>query len=303
MVEQLLPANVKLTSEKDLPKQIIKGNHFMLETQLQRQKVLRRFCKKYQVPYENLEYNRNFLYSDAKKFIYCRIPKVACKTWKKILGYVQGRFDSPYNVSLFELYSFKYPYLATLINKGDSDGVEERKDGYFSFMFSRHPFDRLFSAYRNKIQSPLEGLENYLLKLGPRIMTLNGKDPATHAKKMINGTDYLDVSFEEFVTYVLKARLLDPHWDHQVKICHLCNYPFAYLGKFETMATDANKLFDMLDIQIDKLPEDGQYNTESHQFMKDHYAKLPKALIEEVYEFYKDDFLAFGYDKNEYFTM
>ena len=71
----------------------------MLETQLQRQKVLRKFCKKYQVPYEKLLYNRNFLYSDEKKFVYCRIPKVACKTWKKILGYVEGHFDSPYNVS------------------------------------------------------------------------------------------------------------------------------------------------------------------------------------------------------------
>ena len=191
--------------------------------------------------------------------------------------------------------------MANLVD--NEEDIEERKDGYFSFVLSRHPFDRLFSAYRNKIQNPVEGLESYLKSFGPRIIRLNGKKPATHPKKLINGTEYLDISFEEFATYVLKASRLDPHWDRQVEICHICNYPFTYLGKFETMSTDANKLFDMLDIQIDKLPEDGQYNTDSHQFMKDHYAKLPKTLIREIYEFYKNDFLAFGYDKNEYFTV
>ena len=35
---------------------------------------------------------------------------------------------------------------------------------HFSFMFSRHPFDRLFSVYRNKFMDPdpYGGVANYL---------------------------------------------------------------------------------------------------------------------------------------------
>ena len=71
---------------------------FFKETQKERQKKMDSFCKNYTVP-KDLNYNKNFIFSDKKSFTYCRVPKAACKTWKKIVGYVEGFFDSPFNVS------------------------------------------------------------------------------------------------------------------------------------------------------------------------------------------------------------
>ena len=72
---------------------------FIRETQNERQKKMDSFCENYNVPIKDLSYNKNFIFSDKKSFTYCRVPKAACKTWKKIVGYVEGFFDSPFNVS------------------------------------------------------------------------------------------------------------------------------------------------------------------------------------------------------------
>jgi len=63
-----------------------------------RNKIMQRYCRKQELS-TNLRYGGNFLYSDTKKFVYCRVPKVACKTWKKIIGYLEGLYESPYEVS------------------------------------------------------------------------------------------------------------------------------------------------------------------------------------------------------------
>ena len=49
---------------------------------------------------QSLGYGESFFYNDKRKFVFCRIPKVACTTWKKVLAYTLDMVDSPFNVSL-----------------------------------------------------------------------------------------------------------------------------------------------------------------------------------------------------------
>ena len=68
------------------------------------------------------------------------------------------------------------------------------------------------------------------------------------------------------------------------------------------MARDANMLFEKLGVtEVNKLPEDGQYDHKAADYLRQAYAKLPKKLVDDIYEFYKVDFEAFGYDRHEYF--
>ena len=141
----------------------------------------------------------------------------------------------------------------------------------------------------------------YLRNLGPKIVNMNKQDPATHPKKMLYGKEYLDVSFEDFARYVLTGVNKDKHWALQTTTCHICKYKFSFLGKFETMSRDANQLFDLLGIDIERLPEDGQYSTDANALMRSYYNKLPRQLIDQIYKFYIDDFMAYGYGRHDYF--
>ena len=110
------------------------------------------------------------------------------------------------------------------------------------------------------------------------------------------------ISFEQFVRFVLKAGPdFDDHWRPQTRICHVCDVQYTYLGKFETLERDANKLFDILNETI-TFPKQSEYSLKTTLMLAEYYAKLPTRLLKDIYRFYEYDFLAFGYDP-DYFTL
>ena len=72
------------------------------QTQRERQSKMEKFCSQHMYD-QSLEYGESFFYNDKRKFIFCRIPKVACTTWKKVLAYTLDMVDSPFNVSLYQV--------------------------------------------------------------------------------------------------------------------------------------------------------------------------------------------------------
>ena len=66
---------------------------------------------------------------------YCRLGKVASSTWLRILNTAVG--DPNPNIRQSKLFRPIFHF-------------RQRHRRYFRFMFVRHPFDRLVSAYRDK---------------------------------------------------------------------------------------------------------------------------------------------------------
>ncbi|XP_066920587.1 carbohydrate sulfotransferase 14-like [Clytia hemisphaerica] len=270
--------------------------------QQQRLSHLKDFCQRRQKNHNNktLKFGDSFIYNDKKKFVYCRIPKVACTTWKKVVLYTLGIVDThPVNTSLNTLYSYRMPYMKDF--KNDTQRIKYMQDNYFSFMLSRHPFDRLFSVYRNKFQNPVVKRASFLHYFGPIILKVTGKNLNTHSKKIRHGIEYYDITFEEFLTFLTMGGYdADDHWTPQTSLCQICKYEFDFIGRFEHLSLDSNKIFKLIQTDINfSISHD--YKQKTTDVLKDVYSKIPRTLLLKVYQVYKYDFDAFGYHPNEYF--
>uniref|UniRef100_A0A7M5VBM6 Carbohydrate sulfotransferase n=1 Tax=Clytia hemisphaerica TaxID=252671 RepID=A0A7M5VBM6_9CNID len=281
-----------------------KQNQSPGDGQIQRLTHIREFCRRREKNHNNktLKFGDSFIYNDKKKFVYCRIPKVACTTWKKVVLYTLGIVNThPVNTSLDTLYSHRMPYMEDIKNK--TGRIRYIQNHYFSFMFSRHPFDRLFSVYRNKFMDPdpYGGVASYLGYYGPIILRLNGKSPFNHPTRTIGDQKYFDISFEMFLTFLTKGGLnADDHWAPQTSLCQICKYKFDFIGRFEHLSSDSNKIFKRINTDL-TFSIERDYKQRTIDMLKEAYEKIPVKLLIDIFLFYKDDFDAFGYNPNEYF--
>ena len=88
---------------------------------------------------------------------------------------------------------------------------------YFNFIITRHPLERLVSAYRNKIEKPF----------GTHFQTTYGSQMLRMSRKNLTNAQYRagkGVTFKEFVDFVNKIQMgnLDEHWRSVFSLCSIC---------------------------------------------------------------------------------
>jgi hypothetical protein len=146
----------------------------------------------------------------------------------------------------------------------------------YVFTFVRNPYDRILSAYLDKV---CKHKNNYLA-----INKKLGRD--------LNSS----ISFEDFVEYLDIGGVYDNvHWAPQYSMLPDINY-LNYIGKVEFLNQDLIYLTDIL-------------FSNSDSFVLDNYAKNPthaknqketyytQSLKSKIYELYKQDFHFLGYSK------
>ena len=163
-------------------------------------------------------------------------------------------------------------------------------------MFVRHPFERLISAYRNKLLQPYSD-DHYLLKtLGKHIVQTYRKNSTR-----TNNT----CTFAEFVEFLINraakkgSNSFNEHWKPQSLLCDICYTRFDFIGKYETLVEDSRII--LKDIKVAnqyKFPESKTdfYKTRSSEIYQQYMRTTPRENIKKLYEIYKDDFDAFSYD-------
>lgn len=91
-------------------------------------------------------------------------------------------------------------------------------------MFSRDPFVRLISAYRDKFQ---QDNEYFYQNFARKILHLYGKRPDTPKTVKEAIASHIRPSFYNFIQYLLdpqteKNEPFEPHWRQMYRLCHPC---------------------------------------------------------------------------------
>lgn len=131
---------------------------------------------------------------------------------------------------------------------------------YYKFVMYRNPIERLFSAYRSKVQRfPLHGLGhekphyNWL-----RMKIFEYKHKMLYTKwRATRGNDSIWITFSDFIDYWLYGGGLtfDEHFQSIYDLCQPCQIRYNYYGNFRTFTDDAAVLIEHLKANISLLRE------------------------------------------------
>lgn len=165
-----------------------------------------------------------------------------------------------------------------------------------SFLVARNPYERLVSAFRNKI---IGHYGNYSREILARYR---------------NSTALCCPTFQEFVSYVLDefhaGHYLDMHWAPVYSICNPCQVNLTHIIKFETFDRDSSALLQKTNLSHllptnGKLRADNVYSRgpKSASLVDRYLNELTPELLCGIRKLYEIDFDLFQYDKKEYFQF
>jgi len=226
---------------------------------------------------EEADFSR-FIVIEKLKLVFCFIPKVSCTTWKGVLYRAenQGRqiTSNPHRKSLF---SWLKDY-----------NVAERKEilrNYYKAMFVREPFERLASAYRDKVN-----------KVWFKRFVISNKTSEELKKEAA-------VPFSTFIKSVLASNattfpdrgyIEDQHWRSYEQICP-CEVDYDFIGHFENLSEEAPQLLKIIGVD-DYVTFPEYHPSKVKSYVSEYYSQLTKDEIFQLGRLFKLDFKLFGYD-------
>ncbi|CAH1404536.1 unnamed protein product [Nezara viridula] len=221
---------------------------------------------------------------------YCPVYKAGSTTWLHNLCLLNGeREENIKGKQISEVARNLFPEL-------DGELAEMRFPQCKRLLCVRHPFDRILSAYRDKLESrdraPQHGTLHYYKRWGSKI------------RNKFRTSGKIEPTFEEFVKFLLQTDLLaysDDHWIPYNAYCTPCLLRYDYIAKVETLTED--QLFfihsQMLGAWITPSKHHSSKKISSIVAM-DYFSQLTKEQVNNLYQKYKLDFEMFDYSIQPY---
>ncbi|CAH2002319.1 unnamed protein product [Acanthoscelides obtectus] len=172
-----------------------------------------------------------------------------------------------------------------------------------SFLIARHPFERLLSAYRDKLQYALPHTHHQ--KLGQEIIK---KYREKLKKQQQNISQQRWPTFPEFVVYLLDSirsgQAPDMHWAPITQFCTPCMFDFKIIAHTETLQDEQVYLIKVAKLEHLVKPEwRNAGKGATSQNLKKYYSQLTRSQILQLYHFYRYDFELFNYSVQDYLQM
>ena len=256
---------------------------------------IKEVCKKQygsSPPPVNRAYTR-ILVDETNKVLYCVIPKTGCSTWKTLFVNLSGNatlVESGEKIQVhgddINRYGIKY------LNQYSRENREEilMDQSYMRFIVVRNPFDRLVSAFNDKINRTRFGYSN-------------GYSGVIQYRKTTH--DWGRGNFTKFAMFLTEENKpdheeVDVHWAKYEDLCQPCSVHYDFILKLETVDTDLPQFLDIIKANrtfIDNL------NVRNSQRKKtftgrilSEFVKVPEKVVKELYDTYALDFEYFGYN-------
>ncbi|KAH3832324.1 hypothetical protein DPMN_105609 [Dreissena polymorpha] len=165
---------------------------------------------------------------------YCITPKAGCTTWKQIFRFLSGdvrirsTVDTPSDID--RMFVHYYPLKNINATKLIDPVIQARMTHEFSFMISRNPYTRLWSAYIDKFLLPDFWRTDALNMI--RAVRQNASE---YDLKCAN-----NLSFQEFLKFIVIQFPvnLNEHWQPIFKLCNPCRIDYDVIGTQETFLED-----------------------------------------------------------------
>ena len=224
---------------------------------------------------EEADFTR-FIVIKKLKLVFCSIPKVSSTTWKRVLYSAENQREVALRPHRRSLYSWLKDYNVT--------ARKEILKNYYKVMFVREPFERLASAYRDKV--------NDLWLKGFVIPNKTTEELRMEAAVPFS-TFIKSVLSSNATTFPERGYIKDQHWRHYERICP-CEIDYDFIGHFENLGEEAPQLLKIIGVDdYVTFPEYHPSKTTSHVI--DYYSQLTKDEILQLGRLFELDFKLFGY--------
>ncbi|CRK93608.1 CLUMA_CG007138, isoform A [Clunio marinus] len=244
-----------------------------------------------------------FFISPGHGLAWCNVFKAASTTWMYYFNLLAG-YDPKYLqktiTTPLELARKRFP-------RPNIDDLNEAVENSITFLVVREPFERLLSAYRNKME---DGKNPYYKLLGDQIVKKFRTMPIT--KIEIPGP-----TFNEFLQFVVQhyksGGRFDEHWSPIYQFCTPCSINFTLIAKMETFQRDTEYIIRQAGLEtllLNKVPktkEDKITNRSSinntNTVIEKYFSQIDENLLKQILEIYQLDFDLFNYDSTRYLKM
>ena len=263
---------------------------------------------------------------------YCPIFKSATSTWRNhlinLLNLTHGPIEKNQKNDKGEKRRVQMHdtllYLGA-VNPKSRDWINYIKElpaqnNFTGFMVVRHPFERLVSAYRDKLERNNLKEPFYYEKFGKhfvekyREMAIEALGEEYFSKENNFGTPIkvfdnrrpnADLpSFWEFAQSVIDKYKIDEHWVPINEYCSICSpttlKAFHYILKFEELSTEEAYFLEhchwnISEDKVVKLNVNHPDDMPGDKLSQMYFSVLSKTQITQLYEIYELDFLLFNY--------
>ncbi len=253
----------------------------------------KKMCNKMQAPSSRPP---RFYSDEHHGLLFCPMTKVGSTSWLALLVYANNGTKAswpPVHSSRFMSKS-GVPKLSTL----SATARKERLQNSFKWLVVRHPFDRLVSAWRDKLT---KANSPYRKKMGKTIIQRYRKKGKEETRKQ-----YKDVArFDEFVQFLHDTHKGDQHWSQYHKVCSPCSVEWDAILRTETNSEDANIILDRLPTYKKGIPfihshaKNSGYLFQADKDLSEFFSSVSPEAMDYIWKQYGADMRLFGYEWDE----
>ncbi|KAK4029950.1 carbohydrate sulfotransferase 11 isoform X1 [Daphnia magna] len=248
------------------------------------------------------QYSVLYYQFQRKKTVYCPIYKAASTSmlhWLLSMKHINAEYEMKTRhrqiseVARQHYPSIDYPAAAELLK-------EAKK-----WMVVRHPFERILSAYRDKLENSTIGREHGTLhfyeKYGRKIVAKYRKATDNQDETRIEPT------FAEFVSYLIDTDLTlyaDDHWIPYYLFCTPCLINYDVIIQFETLQEDVQLLLNLIgEKRGPSWKHSASVGRSKTELIRSYYGQLSRETIGKLHDKYRIDFELFGYSIDGYLSI
>lgn len=176
-------------------------------------------------------------------------------------------------------------------------------------IFVRHPFERLASAYQDKIAPSLNRSESVYTEIRRSICrtfvsSYNSEDQSRilleqqkNSKEKVDFCSGKTPHFEHFVQTIVRGAFLnDVHWKPFSSLCQVCRIKYNFIGRYETIDEDLRRLRSLFPDQLARFESKNFFSSgKTRDEYRTLFSQLRNKEICTLKFIYRDDFFLFNY--------